>query len=142
MTHKLDEKALARTLTGETLYGIPVAFYVASEGDHGGHIFAGHWSTIPAYQNPERLFRESDILAHLASLPSPEQSAAQQPATAAVGDLVAAARRMENDYQTSDRHHPHHVLVPLNAFNAMRFALAALSQSPSKPTGGSTDENH
>jgi hypothetical protein len=38
-------------------------------------------------------------------------------------DLIAAARQMVSDYQTSEHHHPNHVLVPLAAFEAMRAAL-------------------
>lgn len=45
---------------------------------------------------------------------------------AAAPDLYEAGSRMANDYQTSDQHHPEHVLVPLTAFNAM---LAALSKA-------------
>lgn len=48
----------------------------------------------------------------------------------ALGDLVAAARRMENDHRTNDEHYPYHVLVPLNAFNSMCFALADLAALP------------
>lgn len=39
------------------------------------------------------------------------------------GALVAAARAMADDYQTSPKHHPQHVLVPIAAFEAMRAAL-------------------
>lgn len=37
--------------------------------------------------------------------------------------LEEAARAMAADFQTSETHHPEHVLVPLAAFNAMRGAL-------------------
>ena len=38
--------------------------------------------------------------------------------------LLNAARAMADDYQTSETHHPDHVLVPREAFEAMRDALA------------------
>ena len=41
--------------------------------------------------------------------------------------LVQAARQMRDDYQTSDTHHPDHVLVPLSWFEAMRAALAQIT---------------
>lgn len=37
--------------------------------------------------------------------------------------LEKAAAVMVGDYQTSENHHPHHVLVPLAAFEALRSAL-------------------
>lgn len=40
--------------------------------------------------------------------------------------LVAAAHKMAADYQTSDQHHPDHVLVPRSAFEEMRDALAKI----------------
>lgn len=55
-----------RTMTGETLAGIPVAYYV-EETEYGGK-FANHWSTIPAYQNPVRLFKEADVRALLSDV--------------------------------------------------------------------------
>jgi hypothetical protein len=44
-------------------------------------------------------------------------------------DLIAAARQMLSDYQTSEHHHPNHVLVPLAAFEAMRAALKSCGGS-------------
>ncbi|MUO70065.1 hypothetical protein [Agrobacterium vitis] len=41
----------------------------------------------------------------------------------AVKALADACLLMADDYQTSDSHHPNHVLVPLPAFEAMRSAL-------------------
>jgi hypothetical protein len=38
--------------------------------------------------------------------------------------LVNAAASMGDDHQTSDRHHPDHVLVPKRAFVALQNALA------------------
>lgn len=40
-------------------------------------------------------------------------------------NLLTAARQMVSDYQTSEHHHPNHVLVPLAAFKAMQDALSA-----------------
>jgi hypothetical protein len=39
--------------------------------------------------------------------------------------MVEAAQALADDYQTSPRHHPDHVLVPLAAFEALRAALQA-----------------
>lgn len=39
-------------------------------------------------------------------------------------NLLTAARQMVGDYQTSENHHPNHVLVPLSAFKAMQDAIA------------------
>lgn len=47
------------------------------------------------------------------------ETAAQRP------DLLTAARQMVSDYQTSQHHHPNHVLVPLAAFKAMQDAINA-----------------
>ncbi|WP_412064031.1 hypothetical protein [Rhizobium sp. SYY.PMSO] len=47
--------------------------------------------------------------------------------------LVDACHAMAGDYQTSDTHHPEHVLVPIGAFEAMRSAL-------SSPVEGGTDK--
>ncbi|MGA0604926.1 hypothetical protein ACO2Q0_02915 [Phenylobacterium sp. VNQ135] len=41
--------------------------------------------------------------------------------------LAAAARLMLDDHQTSETHHPDHVLVPLAAFEAMREAFCSPS---------------
>jgi hypothetical protein len=38
-------------------------------------------------------------------------------------DISAAAQRMADDYQTSESHHPHHVLVPRDAFEAMLSSI-------------------
>ncbi|UPT53173.1 hypothetical protein [Synechococcus phage Ssp-JY42] len=51
--------------------------------------------------------------------------------------LVEAARAMADDYQTSPKHHPQHVLVPLSAFEAMRAALA--QPDPLTETSGRVD---
>ena len=37
-------------------------------------------------------------------------------------EMLAAASAMVDDYQTSDRHHPNHVLVSRTAFEAMLSA--------------------
>lgn len=50
--------------------------------------------------------------------------------------LRAAALAMVGDYQTSEHHHPNHVLVPLAAFRAMQAAIAASGASPSSTNGG------
>ena len=42
---------------------------------------------------------------------------------AAAPDLLAAGERMADDYQVSEQHHPNHVLVPVDAFNALRAAI-------------------
>lgn len=42
----------------------------------------------------------------------------------AAPELCAAAAMMAADYQTSEQHHPEHVLVSLAAFSALRNALA------------------
>lgn len=39
--------------------------------------------------------------------------------------LRSAALQMVSDYQTSEHHHPNHVLVPLAAFKAMQDAITA-----------------
>jgi hypothetical protein len=43
---------------------------------------------------------------------------------AAAPELLDAGRRMVEDYQTSEQHHPNHILVPLIAFEAMQVAIA------------------
>ena len=48
---------------------------------------------------------------------------------AAAPDLLSAGNLMLVDYQTSAKHHPHHVLVPLAAFDAMRAAIAKATSS-------------
>lgn len=48
-----------RTLSGETVFGIPVAAYM--EHTEFGSKFATHWSTIPKHKNPVRLFSEHDV---------------------------------------------------------------------------------
>lgn len=60
-------KADGRTLTGETCMGMPVAAWMV-EGEYGPQ-FATHWSTHREHEKPERLFREADIRAALASQP-------------------------------------------------------------------------
>ena len=42
-------------------------------------------------------------------------------------DLLKAAEAMVRDYQTSEKHHPHHVLVTLEAFNSLRAALSKVT---------------
>lgn len=45
-------------------------------------------------------------------------------------DLRKAAEAMAADYQTSENHHPDHVLVPRDAFDALRRALNATAPAP------------
>ena len=126
MTHKLDEKALAAALDVAN-------FSYLHNPDDGGAFDTAIEAAISAY---------------LASLPSPEQSAAQQPATEAVEGWklvpvipthgmrkagTVAYERTLNDDDLGDASF---------VYNAMLAAAPALSQSPSKPAGGSTDENH
>ena len=53
--------------------------------------------------------------------------------TTASAALIAAATAMADDYQTSENHHPDHVLVPRRAFEAMRDALSAARASAEEP---------
>jgi hypothetical protein len=57
--------------------------------------------------------------------PAPESARGE-----AVGALLDACKTMADDYQTSEQHHPNHVLVPLEAFTAMRDALAHPANAP------------
>jgi hypothetical protein len=47
-------------------------------------------------------------------------------AAALIEELVATCKQMADDYQTSDQHHPDHVLVRRDAFDALRALLAKL----------------
>jgi hypothetical protein len=51
------------------------------------------------------------------------------PAPSGPPALVKAVRAMLGDYQTSAEHHPDHVLVRLNHFDALRAALAEWERS-------------
>lgn len=53
----------------------------------------------------------------------------------AAPDLAEAAQQMVSDYQTSEAHHPNHVLVPLSAFEALRAAIAKATLDTSKGEG-------
>jgi hypothetical protein len=60
----------------------------------------------------------------------------------AVEAIVSAGLQMIADYQTSEQHHPRHVLVPLTAFDSLRAAIAALSASPvTTPENPGADRN-
>lgn len=43
---------------------------------------------------------------------------------AAAPDLLAAAQDACDNFQTSERHHPNHVLITADAFNCLRAAIA------------------
>ena len=47
-------------------------------------------------------------------------------AEAGVADLVEALQLVAGDYQTSDAHHPNHVLIPVATLGAVRLALAKI----------------
>ena len=47
-------------------------------------------------------------------------------AEAGVADLVEALQLVAGDYQTSDAHHPNHVLIPVATLGAARLALAKI----------------
>ncbi len=50
-------------------------------------------------------------------------------ASTAATELFEAARQMSGDYQTSELHHPDHVLVPLAAFKAMQAAVVKAEEA-------------
>lgn len=41
-------------------------------------------------------------------------------------EVVAVLRLVESDYQTSEKHHPEHVLIPVSTFDRLRTLLARL----------------
>ena len=47
-------------------------------------------------------------------------------AEAGVAELVEALRLVTDDYQTSEAHHPNHVLIPVATLGAARLALAKI----------------
>lgn len=47
---------------------------------------------------------------------------------AAAPDMLAAGQAMVDDYQTSESHHPNHVLVPKSAFEAMQAAITKATE--------------
>lgn len=53
-----------------------------------------------------------------------EQVKANGHLIAAATELYRAGQKMAMDYQTSENHHPHHVLVPREAFSELLAALA------------------
>lgn len=50
--------------------------------------------------------------------------------------LNKALRTMFDDYQTSDNHHPHHVLVPFRAFVSARAHFDAIAATQAPDTAG------
>ena len=138
--HKLDEKALAAARV--TL-------------DRCRETGPNPTSQIALEVTCERL------LAHIASLPSPEQSAAQQPATdAGIGTLrnssgaifwsdecqnPVAAIEFALDH-IEDHYDRLEFLKSWREGDVVEWPdfidFVAISQSPSKQAGGSTDENH
>ena len=47
-------------------------------------------------------------------------------AEAGVAELVEALRLVADDYQTSEAHHPNHVLIPVATLGAARLALTKI----------------
>jgi hypothetical protein len=62
-------------------------------------------------------------------------SLANRPADDAVAMAVAAVRGIADDYQTSEKHHPNHVLLHVDKFEPLRLADEALAIRP----GGGSD---
>lgn len=122
--------------------------------DHRGHTFPDTWTAktpCGVYEIEER--SASDSPAYIATGPlhvfiadkdglDDAKAAAQADYEArilsaldlsAIGAVLAAGKLMVDDHQTSEKHHPNHVLVPLNAFEAMRTAVAMLGTALSPP---------
>ena len=47
-------------------------------------------------------------------------------AEAGVAELVEALRLVADDYQTSEAHHPNHVLIPVATLGAARLAITKI----------------
>ena len=47
-------------------------------------------------------------------------------AEAGVAEMVEALRLVSDDYQTSEAHHPNHVLIPVATLGAARLALTKI----------------
>jgi hypothetical protein len=98
----------------------------------------GEWGDGYVHDGIEAMWkgwRECWLTGHAVpeSTPAPESARGE-----AVTTLVGACKTMADDYQTSEQHHPHHVLVPLAAFTAMRSALAHPASAPA-PAEGDTE---
>lgn len=94
---------------------------------------------IESYFNAEK---QVVLLKRLRNPPFGTETSDRHLMTAAaevIEGLRTAAMAMMDDYQTSESHHPNHVLVPLGAFNDLRTALGLTINSKQLSQGQSDD---
>lgn len=117
----------ARGLIMSLSFGVPNYETTLSEVARSG-FYGEHWAHI--LTDEERAMTGPITKGHRAQLIYRAMIAAAPTTPAASygtdGALRAICQSMADDYQTSDSHHPHHVLIGKPAFESMVAQLAAL----------------